>query len=184
MANTLKSTLCIVVISLLATGLLVAQSERGTIRGTVTDSSGSVMPGVNVKAISVDTKIESATVTTDSGLYSIPQLKPGNYIVEAEKTGFKKLKRENVTVAISGTVGLDLQLEVGEITQEVSVTTAAPQLKSETSEVSTAIRKSTTSRPVAGGRSSESFIFLAPGTTGNTFDALSMEVRRFQGNPV
>ena len=81
MANTLKTTLCIVVISLLATGILLAQSERGTIRGTVTDSSGSVMPGVNVKAISVDTKIESATVTTDSGLYSIPQLKPGNYVV-------------------------------------------------------------------------------------------------------
>jgi len=174
MANTLKTTLCIVVISLLATGLLVAQSERGTIRGTVTDSSGSVMPGVNVKAISVDTKIESATVTTDSGLYSIPQLKPGNYIVEAEKTGFKKLKRENVTVAVSGTVGLDLQLDVGEITQEVSVTTAAPQLKSETSEVSTTVNpKAFLDLPLTagGGRSAESFIFLAPGATGNTFDA-------------
>lgn len=174
MANTLKITLCIVVISLLATGVVVAQSDRGTIRGTVTDSSGSVMPGVTVKAVNVNTGIETATVTTDSGLYSIPQVPPGNYRVEAERTGFKKLIRENVTVAVSGTVGLDLQLEVGEVTQEVSVTEAAPQLKSETSEVSTAINpKAFLDLPLnaGGGRSAESFIFLSPGTTGNTFDA-------------
>src|SRR5262247_3624432 len=174
MASTLRTILCIVAVCILATGVLLAPSERGTIRGTVTDSSGSVMPGVTVKAISVDTKIETSTVTTDAGLYSIPQLKPGNYIVEAERSGFKKLKRENVTVAVSGTVGLDLQLEVGEVTQEVSVTAAAPQLKSETSEVATTVNpKSFLDLPLTagGGRSAESFIFLAPGATGNTFDA-------------
>jgi len=174
LVSKLKNTLGIVAVSILITGLLVAQSERGTIRGTVTDSSGSVMPGVTVKAVSVDTGIETSTVSTDAGLYSIPQLKPGNYFVEAERSGFKKLKRENVTVAISGTVGLDLQLEVGEVTQEVSVTEAAPQLKSETSEVATGVSpKAFLDLPLnaSGGRSAESFIFLAPGTTGNTFDA-------------
>lgn len=169
-----KNALCIIAVSVLLTGFLLAQSERGTIRGTVTDSSGSIMPGVTVKATNVDTGIETPTVTTEAGVYSIPQLKPGNYRVEAERAGFKKLIRENVRVAVAGTVGLDLQLEVGEITQEVSVTAAAPQLKSETSEVSTAVNPKTfTDLPLnaGGGRSAESFIFLAPGTTGNTFDA-------------
>ena len=174
MTSTLKKGLCITVVSLLISGLLIAQSERGTIRGTVTDSSGSVMPGVTVKAVNVNTGIETATVTTDAGLYNIPQVPPGNYRVEAERTGFKKLIRENVTVAVSGTIGLDLQLEVGEVTQEVSVTEAAPQLKSETSEVATGVSpKAFLDLPLnaGGGRSAESFIFLAPGTTGNTFDA-------------
>ena len=63
---------------------------------------------------------------------------------------------------------------MGEVTQEVSVTEAAPQLKSETSEVATAVSPKTfPDLPLnaGGGRSAESFIFLAPGTTGNTFDA-------------
>src|SRR5690349_9413485 len=101
MASTLRTILCIGAISILITGILEAQSERGTIRGTVTDSSGSIMPGVTVKATNLDTGIETTTVTTDSGLYSIAQLKPGNYRVEAERSGFKKLKRENVIVAVS-----------------------------------------------------------------------------------
>jgi Carboxypeptidase regulatory-like domain len=174
MASRMKGTICIISAFILATAVLVAQSERGTIRGTVTDASGSIMPGVTVKAINVNTGIETSTVTTEAGLYSIPQLKPGNYRVEIERPGFKKLNRENIRVDVSGTVGLDLRMEVGEVTQEVSVTAAAPQLKSETSEVSTAINPKTFTDlplPVAGGRSSESFIFLAPGTTGNTFDA-------------
>jgi hypothetical protein len=174
MVSTLKSVFGIVAISILMTGLVLAQSERGTIRGTVTDSTGSVMPGVTVKAVNVDTGIETSTVTNDSGVYSVPQLKPGDYRVEGERSGFKKLIRQNVRVAVSGTVGLDLQMEVGEVTQEVSVTAAAPQLKSETSEVSTAINpKAFLDLPLnaGGGRSAESFIFLSPGATGNTFDA-------------
>src|SRR5262245_28113649 len=108
MARTMRGTICIFTVFIAAVAMMVAQSERGTIRGTVTDSSGSIMPGVTVKATNVDTGIETATVTTEAGLYNIPQLKPGNYRVEIERSGFKKLKRENVRVDVSGTVGLDL----------------------------------------------------------------------------
>ncbi|PYV34245.1 MAG: hypothetical protein DMG09_21290, partial [Acidobacteria bacterium] len=174
MASMVKGTISITAVLILATVVMAAQSERGTIRGTVTDATGSVMPGVAVKAVNVDTGIETSTVTTDAGLYSIPQVKPGNYRVEAERTGFKKLIRENVRVDVSGTVGLDLQMEVGDVTQVVSVTEAAPQLQNETSDVATAVNPKTfIDLPLnaTGGRSAESFIFLAPGTTGNTFDA-------------
>ena len=174
MASMVKGTISITAVLILATVVMAAQSERGTIRGTITDATGSVMPGVAVKAVNVDTGIETSTVTTDAGLYSIPQVKPGNYRVEAERTGFKKLIRENVRVDVSGTVGLDLQMEVGDVTQVVSVTEAAPQLQNETSDVATAVNPKTfIDLPLnaTGGRSAESFIFLAPGTTGNTFDA-------------
>jgi hypothetical protein len=94
--------------------------------------------------------------------------------VEAEQVGFKKLVRENVVVEVSAVVALDLYLDVGEVTERVMVTAAAPLLKSETSDVSIAVNpKSYTDLPLSagGGRAPENFLFLSPGATGSTFDA-------------
>ena len=92
----------------------------------------------------------------------------------AEKAGFKRLVRQNVRVEVGGTVGLDLQLAVGDVAESVTVTETTPQLKSESSNVSTAVNpKSFIDLPLnaSGGRAPESFIFLASGTSGSTFDA-------------
>lgn len=154
--------------------LSLAQSERGTIRGTVTDATGAAVVGATVTAVNTGTGVRTTTVSTDAGNYTIPSLPAGTYSVEAEQTGFKKLVRENVRVEVSGTVGLDLSLQIGEVNERVVVEAAAPLLKSETSDVTTGINpKSFLDLPLnaAGGRAPESFIFLAPGTTGNTFDA-------------
>lgn len=153
------------------------QSERGSIRGTVTDSSGAVTAGARVTAISAATKIGTSTVTTDAGNYNIPQLPPGVYTVEIEKQGFKKVIRANVVVEVSGVTGLDLTLQIGELSESITISDAASQLKSETSEVSTSVSATAyTSLPLttasgSSGRSLESFLFLAPGTTGDPFDA-------------
>jgi len=79
---------------------LWAQSERGSIRGTVTDTSGAAIAGVQVTATNAGTGVQTQAVSTDAGNYNIPQLQPGEYIVTTEKAGFKKLVRQNVTVAI------------------------------------------------------------------------------------
>src|SRR5687767_6652174 len=116
-----------------------AQSERGAIRGTVTDSSGAVAAAAKVTAISAATKIVTSTVTTEAGNYNIPQLPPGVYTVEVEKQGFKKVIRANVVVEVSGVTGLDLTLQIGELSESITISDAASQLKSETSEVSTSV---------------------------------------------
>src|SRR5205085_9682638 len=108
---------------------LNAQSERGSIRGTVQDSSGAMVPGAKVTAISVGTNVETSTVSTEAGNYNIPQLPPGAYKVQAQGTGFRTLIRENVIVQVSGVTPLDLILEVGQITESVTVAAAAPLLK-------------------------------------------------------
>lgn len=152
----------------------LAQTERGAIRGTVEDSTGATVPQATVTAIHVATGVKTTATTTDSGNYQIPYIPAGDYNVEVEKTGFKKLVRENVRVEVAGTTGLNLRLDVGAVTESVTVSDAAPQLKSETSELATAVNpKSYIDLPLSagGGRASENFIFLAPGTTGNTFDA-------------
>ena len=155
--------------------LVLAQTDRGTIRGTVLDITGAAVPGVTVTATAVDTGVRSSATSGDSGTYNITSLKPGMYTVTAENRGFKKLIRENVRVEVAGTVGLELQMAIGEVTESVTVSDVAPQLKSESSSVSTGVNpKSFVDLPLSANganRSAESFIFLAPGTTGNTFDA-------------
>ena len=94
--------------------------------------------------------------------------------MEAEQVGFKKLIRENVVVEVSGVTALDLHLDVGEVTESVMVTAAAPLLKSETSDVSISVNpKAYNDLPLSagGGRAPENFLFLSPGTSGTTFDA-------------
>src|SRR6185312_17294296 len=98
----------------------------------------------------------------------------GNYNVTAEKPGFKKLVRPAVRVDVAGMIGLDLQLAVGDVTESVTIEASAPQLRTESSSVSTGVNPKTfIDLPLnaSGGRAAENFIFLAPGTTGNTFDA-------------
>jgi hypothetical protein len=162
-----------VFLSLFLSTILFAQTERGSIRGTVLDSTGAVVPDATVTAVNVGTGVRNTATTTDAGNYQIPFLPPGTYNVEVEKTSFKKLVRENVRVEVATVTGLDLTLEVGAVTESVTVTGAAPQLRTESSEVATSVNaKSYVDLPLpAGGRSPEQFIFLAPGTSGNTFDA-------------
>ena len=171
----MKKLLASIIAVLVFPILSPAQTDRGTIRGTVQDSSGASVADASIKAINVDTGLQSSTISGEAGTYNITSLKPGVYSVTAENPGFKKLIRENVRVEVAGTVGLDLQMTVGEVSESVTVSDVAPQLKSESSSVSTSVNpKSFVDLPlVANGanRSAESFIFLAPGTSGNTFDA-------------
>src|SRR5258708_237083 len=87
------------------------QVDRGTIRGTVSDPSGAVIPGVKIQAVHVATNAASSVASTGAGNYSIQSLPAGMYQVEATAPGFKKLVRSNVLVEIGVVVGLDLQME-------------------------------------------------------------------------
>ncbi len=158
----------------LCCALVWGQSERGSIRGTIEDSSGAVIAAASVTAVNTGTGVRTPTNTSEAGNYNIPQLPPGNYSVEVERTGFKKLTQENVTVQVGTVTGLDLRLDVGQTNESVTVAAFAPQLKSETSEISTSVSpKAYNDLPLnaGGGRAPEAFLFLSPGTTGNTFDA-------------
>ena len=159
---------------------MYAQSERGSIRGTVQDASGAVLPNCEVTAINIATGVRTPTRSTDAGNYNIPQLPPGTYNLQAECSGFKKAVQENVLVQVSEVVGLDLHMEVGQVSDSVTVSASAAMLQSETSEVATDVNpKAYTDLPLSssGARSSEAFMYLSPGVTGggnsstNTFDA-------------
>ncbi len=165
----IKHTTKLVIVLLLCWVGLYGQSERGSIRGTVLDSSGATVPGAKITAVSNTTSIAVSTLSSTAGNYNIPELPPGVYTVHVQLSGFKELVQENVVVEVGGVTPLDPRMEVGQINQKIEVTTAAPMLQSETTNVSVEINpQSYNDLPLTSagaGRAPENFIFLSPGVT-------------------
>jgi hypothetical protein len=112
-----------------AIGSVGAQEFRATIRGQVLDSSGGVLPGATVTVTNVDTN-EIATATTNvEGNYTIPFLRPGAYTLTAELAGFQKYLRSGLNLQVSQDATINVQLTVGGVTEEVSVTAETPVLE-------------------------------------------------------
>ncbi|MBL8207287.1 MAG: carboxypeptidase regulatory-like domain-containing protein [Blastocatellia bacterium] len=109
------------VTTLLLLGVAFAQDFRGTITGRVTDSSKASIPNATVTVKNAATN-EVFTVTTDNeGNYKVPFLRPGDYNITVEASGFKKAARENFVVAISQIAAVDFALEAGQITDTVTI---------------------------------------------------------------
>ncbi len=117
--------------------LCVAQVNRATLTGIVTDPSGAVVPSVKVVAIHVDTGTSVSTVTTSAGVYTLPALQIGNYKVEYEAAGFKRSLQSQVTLTAGATVRQDIKLEMGSVVDSVVVSAQASPIETESSRVAT-----------------------------------------------
>ena len=151
-----------------------SQGERGAITGVVTDVSGAVVPNAEVVALNKNTGGENKAVSTDSGLYRMPYVTPGTYTISATLKGFKTAIRDNVDVRVAQTVTIDFTLELGEISERITVSSETPLLESSTSEIGTETTdKEFHTWPILvedGLRQLQNFIFTAmPGTEGGTF---------------
>jgi hypothetical protein len=120
-----------------------AQSDRGTITGTISDPAGAVIAGAAVEAKNIDTGSVYTAASTSTGNYTIAQLPVGNYEVSVAVAGFKKFIRSGLAVAVAGTLRVDAKLEIGAATESVTITAEASQLKTEGGEVSHNIATST-----------------------------------------
>ncbi len=123
---------------LLVTALVIAavsalaQSYVGEVRGIVQDPGGAVIANANVTLRNDATGTVRTTVSNSAGEYVFPQVDPATYTVTVQTPGFKKLENPDVIVGTQQKVRLDLKLELGEISQSVSVTTEAPLIENET----------------------------------------------------
>jgi len=117
-----------------------SQSRTGSIVGTVTDTSGAVVPGTTVRVTNVRTGEVVTEMTGNVGEYVALNLLYGEYKVTAEKPGFKTAMRPGLTLQIGQTLKMDLTLEPGAVTQNVQVTGAAPLLDTQSSDESQVIR--------------------------------------------
>lgn len=110
----------------------MAQEARGTILGRVTDATGGVIPGAEIRAINVATQAAAVARTNDVGNYTIPFLLPGAYRVTVEGQGFKKFQRDNVELRVNDTLELNIELTVGNVTETVEVREETPLLETAT----------------------------------------------------
>lgn len=117
--------------SLLHTSAAFAQVETARITGTVTDTTGSVIPGVEITMTYVRTNRQTVAVTNEQGRYLSAPLPIGEYRVQAELPGFKRLVRSGIILQVQKTAVVDCTLEVGEISERVEVTADAPLLNTQ-----------------------------------------------------
>lgn len=117
-------------------------TNSGEIRGTVTDPSGAVIPGVSVTVLNVDTGVSKEETSNDAGIYDAVSILPGHYELTFTRSGFEKLVRKGINLTV-GLTTVDAQLTVGTAQQEVSVTAEAPLLQTENGEQSTTLEAQT-----------------------------------------
>ena len=115
--------------------LAVAQGDRGSIAGTVTDPAGAVVAGARVTATQLATNTRYRASTTEAGDYSVPALPVGLYRVVIELEGFKSSVSDGIRLEAGGTVRLDARLEVGAVQQTVEVSASASQLQTDDAKV-------------------------------------------------
>lgn len=158
----------------LATTAMVAQSDRGSISGTILDSSGAVVEGATITAKGVETGTVYTAVSTSTGAYHFTNLVLGHYDISVTANGFKLSTLTGVEVRVNSTTSLDITLQPGTVAETLTVVADAPTVESNTSEIGTVVSsREIVELPLslnASGqsflRSPETFVFLAPGTQG------------------
>ncbi|HXM92940.1 MAG TPA: TonB-dependent receptor [Candidatus Dormibacteraeota bacterium] len=121
------------ILILLACGTVWGQKDTGSIAGTVKDSSGGLVVGAKVTVVDVDRGLTFSTVTNEQGEYVAGPLRVGNYTVTVEEAGFKKAVSIPVALDVQQRIVVNVTMEVGQVSEQIEVTGAAPLLETETS---------------------------------------------------
>jgi hypothetical protein len=140
--------------------------STGAITGRVADPSGGTVPGARVTVTNDRTGITQSAVTNAEGYYTFPLLNAGDYSVAVEKTGFRPVKRSGVILDIAQTARIDFTLELGVATQQITVTSEAPLLQTESGSLGQLVNATTTEQLPLNGRNFTALAVLAPGVSG------------------
>jgi hypothetical protein len=143
--------------------LLPAQEMRSSVAGRVTDPSGAAVPRARVAVTNVDTNLSSQTLSNDSGRFAILFLQPGRYRLSVEAPGFKKFVQENLEIGSSEKAGIEVGLEVGQLSERITVTTESLLLNTETASRGSAVTPKQIVELPNNGRNVYQFAWAAPG---------------------
>ncbi len=137
--------------------------QAGQIVGVVTDSTGAVVPGATVKAVEVGTGFARTIVTANAGEYVLPALRPTQYEVTAEASGFRTFRRSGIELLANQSLTLNIALEVGAVTETVNVAGAAVQVNTTTSTISEVVDNARIMDLVLNGRDVAKLAAVVPG---------------------
>jgi Carboxypeptidase regulatory-like domain/TonB dependent receptor len=156
--------LFLLLVSILASPVVrFPQDIRATLSGQITDAPGSAVPNAKVAVINTATNVASKATTNDVGRYVVSFLIPGRYRLEVEAKGFKKFVRENIQVEVGDRIGLDIRLQVGEITESVTVAGQIPLLETENASRGQVITSQQLGDLPNNGRNAFQLVWAVPG---------------------
>lgn len=155
---------CAIALFCVSQPAVLAQLTTGGIVGTVTDPSGSRIPGVNVTATQVATSTVSTSVTDSSGNFVFTNLQIGKYSLTFQKEGFQRIVQSNVDLGIAQIIRVDIALKIGSVSQTIEVTDAPPLLQTETSSLGSIETEKRIEDLPLNGRNFFKLTYLAPGT--------------------
>ena len=118
---------------------LSAQTESATINGRIADPQGNSVPAASVRAVNIDTNTEYGTKTNDAGIYVIPNVPPGRYRLLVRKEGFKEINKVNIELHVQDTIEQNFSLEIGSVSQSVTVTGSVTPVTTESAKLSATI---------------------------------------------
>jgi hypothetical protein len=159
---------CLLLLTLV--NIISAQSDRGTITGTINDPNGALIPNATVIATSAGSQTEYRSQSTETGNYTLASLPAGGYSLRVEAAGFRVYVRSGITVQVAQTARVDVTMEVGSASDTVTITADASLLRTESVEQSTVLNGDKVNQlPLNfannGVRNPLSFLQLAPGTS-------------------
>lgn len=154
---------CFSLLVILSATSLHAQAT-GSIRGTISDASGAVVPGVSVTATGTVTGLARTEITNQEGIFVFPDLQIGSYTLQISKSGFASQKREGVVLLTGQTLALEISLAIGSAAQSVTVTSGAPLIQVDTSSIQTSVDQKEMQDLPLNGRNPLQLTALTPGT--------------------
>jgi hypothetical protein len=155
---------CLALASFMVPALCRAQQVTASITGRVTDPSGAAVVDARVTATDRDRHTEWPTTTNADGVYSLPRLPIGSYDLKVEHPGFEKATISNVLLEMNQTARLDFPLTVGNVQQSVEVTSAAPMLQTQSTQLGQVIDSKTNVDLPLATRNYVQLTLLAPGS--------------------
>ncbi|MBK5296556.1 MAG: TonB-dependent receptor [Vicinamibacteria bacterium] len=162
--------LLLAAVVVLAPVVAVGQVLYGSIVGTVTDSSGATIPGATVTIVNTETNLTRTAVTDGTGAYSFANAIPGSYTVTVALEGFRESVRTGLPVSVNTISRADVKLEIGALTETVTVASSTQLLQTDKADVSTELRsKEIVDLPLAAYRNYQTLVNLVPGATPAVF---------------
>lgn len=153
----------LLVVCVMNPNLVIAQTSYGSVVGTITDSAGALVAGAQVQLMNKGTNAEQNAVTSSGGTYTFINLNPGSYSVTVSHAGFKASTANQVDVQIGGITRADLTLEVGEVTQSVTVTGATTGLQTDNASLGGVIEGRQVQEAPLNGRNVNNLLDFVPG---------------------
>src|SRR6266850_2003209 len=147
----------------------VAQTGTSNITGTVRDTQGAVVPGATVTAKNDATGVTSTQTTNDAGLYAFAALPVGNYTITVEKQGFKTLQKTHNALEVGTPLTADAALEVGSVSETVTVTGGAEQLQTANATLGNVVEQKAIETLPLNGRNPLTLLLLEPGVVQRSF---------------